>query len=102
MIRLGNENWNDCFKMRIKNFREMRKLFDKNFTGILEYCDGEEFADRISFNYYKNANHHRENGPALVFVNNGDKYWCLNGNWHLEEKWKIEVEKLNRNKLIAK
>jgi hypothetical protein len=35
--------------------------------------------------WYKNHELHREDGPALIYVN-GDKFWYKNGKLHREEE----------------
>jgi hypothetical protein len=82
--------------MKIKSFKEKKKLFSSGFTGIIERCDGAEDPYLTWAAHYKNGREHRENGPAVEY-SDGDKRWFLNGKGCKdEEDWKIEVEKLKK------
>jgi hypothetical protein len=109
--------------MKAKNTRENNRFADLNFTGIVEWCDGIESVRWISFEYFKNGKHHRENGPAIEWVAgnkcwyingkhhrengpaiewaDGSKEWFLNGRIYLEHEWKIELEKLKKYAIIS-
>jgi hypothetical protein len=49
-----------------------------NFTGNIEWCDGEKTKGSFCYVFLKNGLYHNENGPAIVY-SNGYKEWYLNG-----------------------
>jgi hypothetical protein len=54
----------------------------KKYT-VKVYADGTK-------HWYLNGKHHREDGPAVEWVN-GTKYWFQNGNLHREDGPAIEL-----------
>jgi hypothetical protein len=91
--------------MKIKNseenleFREKKK---KNFTGILEWCDGTKSNNWISVSRYKNWLFHSETSSAFEDIRGG-KMWYLDGVCHEKGAWEIAVEKLRKSrKIISK
>ena len=55
-------------------------IFQKITLGVLKWENGDVF-------WYKNGNHHKENGPARIYKN-GYKMWNLNNKfiWSSVEK----------------
>jgi len=51
---------------------------------IYEWVTGKE--------WYKNGERHREDGPAVEFVN-GAKFWYLNSKVYLKKEWKNEMRR---------
>jgi hypothetical protein len=73
-----------------------------HFTGIIEYCDGTDYAFGPQVRHYKNGTFHNENGPAIEYTD-GSKFWLLEGVHYGSEKyWKIEVEKLKQSRIKSK
>jgi len=64
-------------------------IVPENYTGIVELESGTKI-------WYKNGNLHREDGPAVVWIN-GNKSWYLDGKYI----WYSEYNKLDfTNKII--
>jgi hypothetical protein len=83
--------------MKIKDVKEYNKCINNRFTGIVEDSDGERFLSAVIFRHLENGSIHQEDGAAVVLVN-GHKAWYLNNkHFDSEEKWKIEVERLQKN-----
>lgn len=79
------------------------ELLDDDFSGILEWSDGTENPSWTSIEYFKNAEFHREDGPAVVWFPTGTKSWFLNGKGCKgEENWKKEIKKLKESGLLLK
>jgi hypothetical protein len=73
-----------------------------NFTGIVEVCDGTKFMFNIQICHLEHQMYHHESIPAIEYLS-GAKIWYFKGiEFRNEEKWKIEVEKLRKNRLISK
>jgi hypothetical protein len=81
--------------IKVKRWKEI----PENFTGIVEYPDGDKF-------WYKDGRRHRENGPAIEYTD-GTKVWYKNGWWHREDgpakelpdgtkRWYLENERYSQ------
>jgi hypothetical protein len=69
--------------MKMKHFA---KECPKNFTGIIEFSDGTQYDHSISICYFKDSILHREDGPAIIWIN--DVCWALNGKkFYSENGW---------------
>jgi hypothetical protein len=77
--------------MKIKNDKEYNELFNKNFTGIIEFTDGAR--ELHSIHYYKNGKHHRKDGPARIWSLGLKAYYFYGKQYNTEEEWKTKVEK---------
>ena len=58
--------------IKVKKWKEI----PENFTGIVEYPDGDKI-------WYKDGRRHRENGPACEYAD-GTKHWYKEGKCHRE------------------
>jgi hypothetical protein len=82
--------------MKIKNTKEHDEFIKNNFTGIIEYNDGVGFCGWYMMKHIKNGKCHREDGPAMIWLN-GNKEWRLNDTQYISiEEWKIDLEKLKK------
>jgi 2-oxoglutarate dehydrogenase complex dehydrogenase (E1) component-like enzyme len=90
--------------MMTKSDTDFFKFADHDFTGIIEFRDGYFYKHGIGkLLYYKNGMYHREDGPALVYCSSlKSKAWFLNDLEYSMEKWKIEVERLKKSRLLLK
>jgi hypothetical protein len=72
--------------MKIKDsFREWPRALTKNFTGIIEFCDGFKWKTEPSTLYFfKDGLRHREGKPAILSLSS-DEFWYLNNNLHRED-----------------
>jgi len=66
----------------IKLSRELGEFIPKNYTGIVEWSNGDT-------NYYKKGELHRDDGPAVECWN-GTKHWVKEGKSHRTDGPAIE------------
>lgn len=59
--------------IKVNNWKDI----PKNFTGIVEFSDGDKF-------WYKEGKLHRDDGPAVEWTN-GDEEWYKEGKLHRED-----------------
>jgi hypothetical protein len=56
------------------------------FTGIWGYNYNEE-GTLIEYRYFKNGQLHREDGPAVIYINIASAYFYLDGELYGYERW---------------
>ena len=62
------------------------------FTGCLINKDNNIY-------WFKNGKNHREDGPAMEYVN-GSKWWWLNNEEYSEQEWLIAARKFKLEKVL--
>lgn len=69
----------------------MKLKKDKNPISIICYLFIDQFGTKF---WYKGNNYHREDGPAIEYID-GIKRWYLNGINYTEERYNKEIAKRN-------
>jgi hypothetical protein len=73
--------------MKIKKINSL----PRNFTGIAEHSDGSLDLYDIVAIYWKNGLIHREDGPAVIYMEYWLRGWWLNGAPMTKQNWEIEL-----------
>jgi hypothetical protein len=68
---------------------------DPNFTGIVEDAEGDR-------GWYKDGQHHREDGSAMIFVSfpAHNTSWCLEGEDYSKAEYDIEIVKIRMKRIL--